>query len=47
VQRDFDALAPDERSQVEDVLERCNLLPVLSARLDRSIGRRDNLEVWL
>lgn len=44
---DFDALAPDERSQIEQLLEQCDLLPVLSARLIRAIGREDNREVWL
>jgi glutathione S-transferase len=47
VHADFDALAPDERSAVEEMLEQCHLLPVLSARLTRAIGREDNREVWL
>ena len=46
-QAEFDALAPEERSQVEELLEKCQLLPVLSARLTREIGREDNREVWL
>jgi hypothetical protein len=47
VQLDFDTMAPEEQSQVEQILEQCDLLPVLSARLTRVIGRQDNREVWL
>ncbi|MGI9431995.1 MAG: glutathione S-transferase family protein [Myxococcota bacterium] len=46
VHAEFDALAPDERRRVEVLLDQCDLLPVLSARLDRSIGRENNREVW-
>lgn len=46
-QAEFDALAAGERSQVEELLEKCQLLPVLSARLSRAIGREGNREVWL
>jgi len=45
-QVEFDALSPDERTQVEQVLDPCDLLPVLDARLTRAIRREDNLEVW-
>jgi glutathione S-transferase len=47
VQADFDAMAPGDQAQVEKVLEECNLLPVMEARLQRAIGRQDNREVWL
>lgn len=47
VHADFDAMAPEEQSRVEQMLEQCHLLPVLSARLSRAIGRQDNREVWL
>jgi len=43
---EFDGMAPDDRSRVEQLLDRCDLLPVLEARLKRAIGRKDNLEVW-
>ncbi len=46
-QAEFDALAPEDRARVEEVLDDCHLLPVLSARLHREIGRDDNREVWL
>ena len=45
-QDEFDALAPEERSRVEQLLEQCGLLPVLDARLKRRIRREENLEVW-
>lgn len=45
-QAEFDALAPEDRDQVEQLLDRCNLLPVLNARLSREIGRENNQEVW-
>jgi hypothetical protein len=38
---EFDALSPGERSQVEQVLEQCDL-----ARLTRGIRREGTLEVW-
>ncbi|MCP4004388.1 MAG: glutathione S-transferase family protein [bacterium] len=45
-QADFASLSPTEQSGVEQVLDRCNLLPILDTRLTRTIGREDNLEVW-
>jgi hypothetical protein len=45
-QAEYDAMTPDDRSRVEGVLDQCNLLPVLDARLERAIRREDNLEVW-
>ena len=43
----FDAMGPAEQKRVESMLEQFDLLPILSARLNRSIGRQDNHEVWL
>jgi hypothetical protein len=43
----FDALSPAEQKRVESMLEQFDLLPILSTRLNRSIGRQDNHEVWL
>ncbi len=47
MQAEFDAMPKDEQTRVERLLDECDLLPVLSARLEREIGRQDNLEVWL
>jgi glutathione S-transferase len=47
VHADFDEMSAEEQSRAERTLQKCDLLPVLSARLKRSIGRQDNLEVWL
>lgn len=42
----FDSLSPRDRSRVEQMLEQCELRPVLDARLSRGIRFRDNVEVW-
>jgi glutathione S-transferase len=47
MQADFDAMEAGEQRGVEQLLEQCNLVPVLSARLTRAIGREENREVWL
>lgn len=47
VHDEFEALPAGDRSRVEALFERCGLHPLLAARLDRRIGRQDNLEVWL
>ncbi len=47
VQSTFDALAPEDRRNVEAMLDDCHMTPVLDARLTRGIGRANNLEVWL
>ena len=47
VHEDFDSMVEEEQSQVVSLLDRCNLLPILSARLSRAIGREANREVWL
>lgn len=43
----FDALSSEDRSAVEQMLDDMNLAPILGARLERGIGRLDNLEVWI
>ncbi len=40
-------LAPETRAQVEALLAACGMAEVLDIRLDRQVGRADNLEVWL
>lgn len=45
-QAEFEQLQKQERAEVESLLEQCDLLPVLEARLTREIVREGNLEVW-
>ena len=40
-------LEADARIRVETMLEACGMADILSIRLDRKLGRADNLEVWL
>jgi glutathione S-transferase len=40
-------LEGDARTRVEIMLEACGMADILSIRLDRKLGRADNLEVWL
>jgi glutathione S-transferase len=42
----FERLSSEERIQVESLLDRCHLLPVLDARLMREIRFHDNAEIW-
>ena len=46
VQDLYAALAPDEQASVDEMLGACGMSDILSAVLDRCIGREDNLEVW-
>ena len=46
VQAEFDAASDADQAEIKQLLASCNMLPVLDARLTRSIGRKDNLEVW-
>jgi len=46
VQDSHAALAPDERATVDELLQATGMAAILDARLDRGIGRADNLEVW-
>ena len=41
------ALDERDRERVDDLLARCHMTDVLTARLDREIGWTDNREVWL
>jgi glutathione S-transferase len=45
-QDSYAALAPDERASVDELLQATGMSSILDARLDRRIGRADNLEVW-
>jgi glutathione S-transferase len=47
VQQAYEELDAAARSQVEEMLAACNMGELLSIKLDRSLGRADNLEVWL
>jgi len=42
----YDALSPDDKTRVDQTLEKCNLLPVLDARLTRAVRFQDNVESW-
>ena len=46
VQAIYAGLAASERASVEQMLESCGMSEILSIKLDRQIGRADNLEVW-
>ena len=46
VQDTYAALDPDDKTRVAELLQRCGMSAVLTAALDRRIGRVDNLEVW-
>ncbi len=47
VQDAYAALTPDQQLAVDDLLADCGMSDILAARLDRRIGRADNLEVWM
>ena len=46
VQDLYAALGPDEQASVDEMLGVSGMSDILSAVLDRRIGREDNLEVW-
>ena len=46
VQAAYDALSTGDQAQVERTLEACHLLPVLDARLTRSLRFQENVEIW-
>ena len=46
VQDIYAALAGDEKADVDALLGRCGMAPVIAATLNRRIVRSDNLEVW-
>jgi glutathione S-transferase len=43
----YDALDADGKASVEKMLAECGMAELLTTRLDRQLGRADNLEVWL
>ena len=47
VQDEYEQLNESDRKDVTELLERCNMLPVMEAKFTREIGRANNLEVWL
>ena len=42
----YDSLDADGKASVETMLDKCGMAELLSIRLDRQLGRADNLEVW-
>lgn len=47
VNETYDALSAQDRAGVDEMLTGSGLSEILSIRLDRQLGRADNLEVWL
>lgn len=47
VQDTYDKLEVDDKAAVQEMLESCGLAEMLTIRLNRQLGRMDNLEVWL
>ena len=47
VQDEYAGLAADDRSAVDEMLQACDMMPVITTTLTRDIGREHNLEVWL
>ena len=45
--RTYEALGDREQEEVLAMLRLCNMDKLLKYRISRSIGRKDNLEVWL
>ena len=43
----YDALGDNDKVTVDAMLDRCGLAQIMDIRLDRVIGRADNLEIWL
>ena len=46
VQDEYEQLNESDQSDVTELLERCDMLPVMKSKLTRDIGRENNLEVW-
>jgi len=42
----YAGLDGDSKAQMDEILERAQMTPLLAARLTREIGRANNLEVW-
>ncbi len=47
IQQTFDKHEAPEKEKINTLLECCGMSDILDLRLDRRMGRRDNLEVWL
>ena len=43
----FDEVETKTQIRIKQILKSCDMADILNVRLNRSIGRRDNLEVWL
>ena len=46
VQDTYASLAADDRTAIDAMLEACGMAAILQLKLERRIGRLDNLEVW-
>ncbi len=46
VQDEFESLAETDQRAVKDLLTQCGMAEVLGFKLNRRIGRKNNLEVW-
>ena len=46
VQDAYSSLEEGEKSGAAELMDSCGMSPILAAKLDRRIGRVDNLEVW-
>jgi glutathione S-transferase len=47
VQNIYQSLQTNDKVAVEDMLRKCGLDAILTIKLNRELGRADNLEVWL
>ena len=43
----YEAMSKDDQSKVDELLDACDMSELLGLRLNREIGRANNLEVWL
>ena len=43
----FDEVETKTQIRIKQILKSCDMTDILNVRLNRSIGRKDNLEVWL
>ncbi len=47
VQTAYEGMSEVQRASVRDLLTSCDMLDLLTLKIDRDIGRANNLEVWL
>ena len=47
VQDAYEGMNETDRGQVDELLDACDMRDLLGLKLDRGIGRANNLEVWL